>query len=358
VLLLNMFSNRYIYNNMHIAMKFIILVIVLTTIFIVYNLLKTRHSIKKQAEIELRKKEGFATINDMENRDYPISIQPLQSKYSKLYLRDFVIKSSYNSAQFNDTDTDVDAISAVLKRGCRLLDFKVNSDLKVGTIPLTDIFSRVSSQAFTTFSPSPYTPLFIYLRSDSETTINTSTLNALLIQNFPTTLYKDTDDKAIKVTGSTKLSDIMGKVVIISRIPRGVFTNIKIGDITYGIVESTAANFTGQTDKVLIKGDKISTTIKTFNLVVPDTEQTNIDSSSILNDGYPQFILYKFYEGGSKNLDNYEDIFNDAQSSFVPISYLIRNSTVDTDTIKKQESKIKSAVPSKPAAALGNGWFK
>ena len=345
---------------MHIAMKLIILVIVLTTIFIVYNLLKTRSEIKKQAEIELQKKEGF---DDMNQRDYPLSIQPLQTKYSNLYLREFVIKSSYNSAYFNDTETgvDVDAISAVLKRGCRLLDFKVTSDLTVGTIPLTDIFSKVSSQAFTTFSQSPYSPLFLHLHLHlhlhSDSTIDTKTLNTLLKENFPTTLYKDTNNKAIEVTGSTKLSDIMGKVIVISKIP-SVFTNIEVGSTESGIVESTSSNFKVQPDNILIKGNKISTTINTFSMVVPETGQPNIDSNSIFERGYPQFILYKFYEGGSKNLDNYEDIFNDAQSSLVPISYLIRKSTVDTDAIKKQERKIKSAVPSKPAAPLGNGWFK
>jgi len=345
---------------MHIAMKFIILVIVLTTIFIVYNLLKTRSEIKKQAETELRKKEGFDTMDNMNQRDYPLSIQPLQTKYSNLHLREFVIKSSYNSAYFNDTETgvDVDAISAVLKRGCRLLDFKVTSDLKVGSIQLSTIFSKVSSQAFTTFSQSPYSPLFLHLRSDSGITdTDTNTLNTLLKENFPTTLYKHTSDEAIKVTGSTNLSDIMGKVIVISKIP-SVFTNIEVGRTESGIVESTSSSFKEQPDNVLIKGDKISTTISTFSMVVPETDQTNIDSNSLFEYGYPQFILYKFYEGGSKNLDNYEDIFNDAQSSLVPISYLIIKSTVDTDTIKKQERKIKSAVPSKPAAPLGNGWFK
>ena len=340
---------------MHIAMKLIILVIVLTTIFIVYNLLKTRSEIKKQAEIELQKKEGF---DDMNQRDYPLSIQPLQTKYSNLHLREFVIKSSFNSAHFNEDETSVDAISAVLKRGCRLLDFKVTSDLTVGTIPLTDIFSRVSSQAFTTFSQSPYSPLFLHLHLHSDSTIiNADNLKTLLMNAFPTTLYKDTNNKAIEVTGSTKLSDIMGKVIVISKIP-SVFTNIEVGSTESGIVESTSSNFKEQPDNVLIKGNKISTTINTFSMVVPETGQPNIDSNSIFERGYPQFILYKFYEGGSKNLDNYEDIFNDAQSSLVPISYLIRKSTVDTDAIKKQERKIKSAVPSKPAAPLGNGWFK
>ena len=339
---------------MHIAMKLIILVIVFTTIFIVYNLLKTRSEIKKQAEIELQKKEGFTTVDDMKNRDYPLSIQPLQAKYSNLHLREFVIKSSFNSAYFNENETSVDAISAVLKRGCRLLDFKVTKDLKVGKEILSTIFSKVSSQAFTTFSQSPYSPLFLHLHSDSD--IDTDTLNTLLKENFPTTLYKDTSDAAIEVTGSTKLSDIMGKVIVISKI-QSVFTNIKV-NIDKGITKLTKTEFTGQNrNKILPKGDKLSTTIDTFDMVLPDTDQPNIDSISIFENAYPQFILYKFYEGSSKNLDNYEDIFNDAQSSLVPISYLIIKSTVDTDTIQKQERKIKSAVPSKPAAPLGNGWF-
>ena len=342
---------------MHIAMKFIILVIVLTTIFIVYNLLKTRSAIKKQAETELQKKEGFTTVDDMNQRDYPLSIQPLQPKYSDLHLREFVVKSSYNSAHFNeDGGVDVEAISAVLKRGCRLLDFEVTSDLTtknltVGNIPLSTIFSRVSSQAFTTFSPSPYSPLFLHLRSSSAINVI-----SLLTNAFPTTLYKDTNNKAIEVTGSTKLRDIMGKVIVISS-DNTNFANIEVNKYK-GITKLTETEFTRQNrNKILPKGDELSTTIDTFDMVVPDTDHTNIDSTSIFEHAYPQFILYKFYEGGNKNLDNYEDIFNDAQSSLVTISYLIGKSTVDTDAIKKQERKIKSAVPSKPAAPLGNGWF-
>jgi hypothetical protein len=341
---------------MHIAMKFIILVIVLTTIFIVYNLLKTRSEIKKQAEME-RKKDGFATMDDMENRDYPISIQPLQSKYSNLYLRDFVIKSSYNSANFNEDDTHEDMISAVLKRGCRLLDLQIviddNKVERVGTVELSKIFSRVASLAFTTHSPSPYSPLFLYLRSSSPIDLNTLLMNA-----FPSTLYKDTNNKAIEVTGSTKLIDILGKVIVISSGNTG-FTNILAGPYDYGIRISTEDTFKdGPRDKILIKNDKISTTISKFNMIIPEDDQMNINSNSVFAYGYPQFILYKFYEEGSKNLDNYEDIFNDAQSSLVPISYLIGKSMVNIDAIKKQEDKIKSAIPKKPAAALGNGWFK
>jgi hypothetical protein len=148
----------------------------------------------------------------------------------------------------------------------------------------------------------------------------------------------------------------MGKVIVISS-RKTDFANILV-NIDKGITKLTDTEFTRQNrNKILPKGDELSTTIDTFDMVVPDTGQTNIDSTSIFERGYPQFILYKFYEGGSKNLDSYEDIFNDAQSSLVPISYLIGKSTVDTDVTKKQEGKIKSAIPNKPAAPLGNGWF-
>ena len=346
---------------MHIAMKFIILVIVLTTIFIVYNLLKTRNTIKKQAEIELQKKEGFDTMEKMKQSDYPISIQPLQDKYSNLHLREFVIKSSYNSAHFNETDTDVEAISVVLKRGCRLLDFEVKVDndniMKVGTTTLSTIFSKVASEAFTTTSLSPFSPLFLYLHTTINSPVDADKLNDLLIRNFPNKLYRNTTNKPIQVDGSTILRDIVGRVIVITDgLKYNNIANIRV-DIAGEITKYTDDTLP-VSDKILLKDDGISTTINTLSMVVPDTNQTNIDSNSVFDNGYPQIILYKFYEGGSKNLDNYEDIFNDAQSSLVPISYLIRKSTVDTDAIKKQESKIKSAVPSKPAAPLGNGWFK
>jgi len=113
---------------MHILKKFLILVIVLITIFIIYNLLKTRKAIKIQAELEKNKRsiEGFGEeeISNLKAFDTPISISAIQEKYLDLPLREFIVKSSYNSAISGDY-ANKEAIRVLLERGVRLLDFEI-----------------------------------------------------------------------------------------------------------------------------------------------------------------------------------------------------------------------------------------
>ena len=77
---------------MHPIKKFLILVIVLVAILIIYNLLKSRQIIKINYEKEKKDlKEGFASAS-------AVSIAAIPQSYLQLPIREFIIKSSYNSA--------------------------------------------------------------------------------------------------------------------------------------------------------------------------------------------------------------------------------------------------------------------
>ena len=52
------------------------------------------------------------------------SIQSMENKYAKLPIKDYCIKSSYNSATTGKT-VNKKMIQYVLSRGCRFLDFEV-----------------------------------------------------------------------------------------------------------------------------------------------------------------------------------------------------------------------------------------
>ena len=114
---------------MHPIKKFLILVIVLIAIFIIYNLLKSRQIIKINYEKEKKElKEGFETgSNDASGVQNAsgVSISSIPRKYLRLPIREFIVKSSYNSAINNENIAEKKQIMAVLERGCRLLDFEI-----------------------------------------------------------------------------------------------------------------------------------------------------------------------------------------------------------------------------------------
>ena len=126
---------------MHPFKKVLILVIILSTFFIIYNLLMSRKEIqiqgqKEQNQLQERElKEGFGQgkegfdqgkddeIKNMKNTG-PISITSIPEKYMDLPIREFIVKSSYNSA-LSGQYAGKEPILTVLERGCRLLDFEI-----------------------------------------------------------------------------------------------------------------------------------------------------------------------------------------------------------------------------------------
>jgi hypothetical protein len=384
---------------MHIIKKLLILVIVCITFVIIHNLLKTRAEIKLQAQRELnqRSQEGFgeSEIETMKKSSSPLSIGPVPQKYLDLPLREFMVKSSYNSAISGDY-ANSEAIRVVLKKGCRLLDFEIytvddneyvsysddfqtmdtqNKDSE--RLTLTNALSAVSSSAFTSSAcPSPDDPLFIMLRikgtdqNNGKKDIYKRVAGALKTA-FPSTLYQK-GDKAIQVDGGTLLKDIMKKVIIIFDTDGKMSnydtlctsSNNDCSEI-YNVVNLPAHISGGlevysyddilnkPIDPVFSKRDGLGTTIDRFIMVMPPkNDLVNIPKpSDVVAAGLPQFLLYKFY-ADPNNLEDYENIFNYAKSSFVPMSSVISSSSSDTTTSKKQ--KIAPAVPKAPALPLGS----
>lgn len=381
---------------MHIIKKLLILVIVCVTIVIIHNLLKTRAEIKLQAQRELdqRMREGFgeSEIESMSKSRSPLSIGPIPDKYLDLPLREFMVKSSYNSA-ISGEYANAEAIKVVLKKGCRLLDFEIytvndneyvsySDDFKqMDTInkdnerlTFTDAMSAVSSSAFTnSFCPSPEDPIFILLRIKGNPTKDVYTrIAGVLTTAFPKKLHGD-EGKAIQVNGGTRLRDIMGKVVVIldtdgkmsnydttcnpskpsAKSCSGIYDVVNLpANISGGLLVNSYEDILNKPiAPVFSNRDGYGTTINRFMMVKPknnDPTKTFPKPSDVVNAGLPQFLLYKFY-ADPDNLEDYENIFNYAKSAFVPISTWISNSP-DSQETRKQ----KSAIPKAPALPLGS----
>jgi hypothetical protein len=346
--------------------KLVILVIVLITIFIIYNLLKTRNAIKMQAQIELenhkKSLEGFGEeeIQKMKTRDTPIAIQPIQDKYLDLPIREFIVKSSYNSAISGDYASK-DAIRAVLERGFRLLDFEIytkdggsieyvsyskddqyimdTKNTNDENLSLADALTTVIGYSFTKPSPSQNDPLFIFLRITNNLPETYTRVANLIDHNLKSNQFVG------KVDGSTPLRVLMGKIVIIFD---GIETSLPSDcilanyiNIYAGTTEMYKYDYSSimslQTKIVTPKPNSNATDIDTFTIVTPTIFETiePPNPTDVINNWHPQFLLYKFYMDNT-NLVKYENIFNDAKSSFVPVSTLLAKQNLKN---KKQNTK-------------------
>jgi hypothetical protein len=331
--------------------KFLILVIILLTLFIIYNLLKSRASIKSG------NLEGFATskkdeVKNMKSTSVPIKIKSIPNKYLSLPIREFIVKSSYNSA-ISGQYTGKDAIKAVLERGCRFIDFEIYTrDSKEyvsysgdpeyksmdteNRLALSEAFATVIGYSFSKPSPSPNDPLFVLLRIKNNSAKTYSRISALINYNFKRKLYRG------EVNSGTFLKQLMGKVIIIldrtsspnykNYIPRDLPPRNKLNN--YISMETGTISFPKYTysDLVSIPQKKIMpskkglrTDIDNFMIVSPQ----QIDQikppkpKDTISRWYPQFLLYKFYKP-SEELANYENLFNEFGSSFIPVSKLVK----------------------------------
>ena len=168
---------------MHPIKKLLVLVIVLLTFFIIYNLLKSRQimKIKYASDKEVFKLEGFSDENEKEGTE----IKSIPQKYLSLPIREFIVKSSYNSAINTENLAEKKQIQRVLERGCRLVDFEIYTRENIeyvsysndpqyksmntvndvdNRLPLSEAFNTLIGYAFTEPVPSPNDPLFIVLR--------------------------------------------------------------------------------------------------------------------------------------------------------------------------------------------------
>jgi hypothetical protein len=381
---------------MHILKKIFVLVIVFATIFIIHHLLKTRRAIQQKIE------EGFGEeeINKIKGAKTPISIAPIQDKYLDLPLREFIVKSSYNSAISGDYASK-EMIRFILERGCRLLDFEIYTDSnKIDYVSLSreqdyvmdtlnedadrlsfaDAMGTVNAYSFVNPSPSPDDPLFLSLRlknnlKKDEKRAAYKRIADILKVSFPNRLYQDVAGKALEVNGSTPLREIMGKVVVIFDTENKfsnfdkycsdsknecseIYSVINIpANVAGGLPIYTYEDVTTKSrEPVLQQRDGLGTTIDTFYMVIPpvdDVIQVPSPREVVLS-AFPQFMLYKFHINNT-NLEEYEKIFNTAQTAFVPISSLL--STKNEEDSGEDEDVVRPSLPKKSAGPLSFKLF-
>jgi hypothetical protein len=342
--------------------KILILIILVIFSYILFHLLK------KRRQIFITNTEGLTLITSPASEVakmtsiIPTGIMSVLPNNSKLKLREYCVKSSYNSA-LSGQYISVQAIKYVLSRGCRLLDFEVflidNAPCVAysidptfvtitshNSITLNNALQTVITNAFSAPSPNSSDPIFVQLRIKSTNPLIYNMVG-MAIQNYlADRLYIG------KVDGTTIFSDLLGKIVLIidksvapdyakiSNYPNcdntvndnkpgcyniSNFMNMESGT---GVLRMyTYANLLNQaiTPPIILDTEKSDTDISLLRIVQPDyttPEANNPNSNEFIQNYGVQFVTFRFYISDSP-LTNYEAFFSANKSAFVPYSNAI-----------------------------------
>uniref|UniRef100_A0A6C0B6E3 Phosphatidylinositol-specific phospholipase C X domain-containing protein n=1 Tax=viral metagenome TaxID=1070528 RepID=A0A6C0B6E3_9ZZZZ len=292
----------------------------------------------------------------------PLSIKGgIPEKYVDLPIREFIVKSSYNSA-ISGLYASTDALKLTLERGCRFIDFEIFSrndveyvsysgdpeyktmgteNVSKNRLKLTDALNTAAGSAFSSPTPSTNDPLFILLRIKDNTSPIYKRIAKHINTAFSERLFKGT------FNSGTPIGELQGRVVILLDTLSAPKWNeydkcdSKPNQCLDKVVhlEAGTTNFPLYAYADLLTLPKVIVNRNTKNL------KTNINSFMIveppqfdaikppkpadaLNDWHPQFLVYKFYNPGTNELTEYEALFNKYECAFVPMSVYIADANL------------------------------
>jgi hypothetical protein len=344
---------------MHIVKKLMILVIVVASFAIIYQLMRENTMMRNQKETfesEIQK-ESTGLLENAKIQGLELTVKPLSEKSKQLDfpLREFMIKSSYNSAIIEKTASR-EAIEFVLGRGCRLLDFEIYTrddkeyvsdsndaeyrNLQTGlTLTFEQAMTAIAANAFSPPSPAPTDPLFIHLRIKNHSNAAYKRMSKIIGDVFGNKLYNES------VNGSIPIGKLIGKVVIImdamsapdyykySKCSETELDCIPLTDmvkLVSGTVDLPKYSFTHYFDLaqqfISVDFNTDRTDVKTFLMATPPEiggDQVSFPNKAALLRLPVQMLLVPFYRQ-NEDLKNYEEIFNECGSSFCALGPVFR----------------------------------
>ena len=292
----------------------------------------------------------------------PMSIKGgIPETYLDLPIREFIVKSSYNSA-ISGLYASKEALKLTLERGCRFIDFEIFSrnekeyvsysgdpeyktmgteNVSKNRLKLVDALNHLAGSAFSSPTPSTNDPLFILLRIKD----NTAPIYKRIAKNINIALK----DRLFNGTfnSGTKLRKLQGRVVVffdtISAPKWNEYDKCDsnpdecLDKVIH--LEAGTTNFPIYAYADLLSLPEVIVNRNTTDLI------TDIDSFMIvqppqfdaikapkpvstINKWHPQFMAYKFYQPDSDELKKYEAIFNKYSCAFVPMSVFIADSNM------------------------------
>jgi len=258
-------------------------------------------------------------------------------------LRNFCIKSSFNSA-YTGGYMNLDMIKNVLQRGCRFLDFQVfikdntaivaySQDDYIDAftsnppaLSLGGVFSTINMNAFNENSPNPNDPLFIQIRILSNLPAAKSIVAQTIASAFSANLYADpATGYAIPIDLNVQMNQLQGKVVIVTD-QNAVTADGNLSKYV-NLITGTANVRTYTANQLTYQPiNPPDPYVYNFKIVLPNLGYffgiSNSDATYLIKKYGAQVVAQAFYSQ-DLNLTNYEAIFNEYRSAFIPISSFV-----------------------------------
>jgi len=261
--------------------------------------------------------------------DFPNRSQTLTTRETGP-ISNYYIKSAYNCCSLGNYSNDyvgTCVLSTILKQGVRFLDFEIYSinDLPVvatstnkshneketyNSLPFEQVLYLLADQAFTgDVAPNPNDPLFLHLRIRSSNIKMFTALNRMLVSIK--TVYSG------QVSNATKLSELMGKTIIIvnnknkAYIDQGLAHNMVSGTTTFNMYNYDNIRTLSTIELAEMKKPKKMT------MILPSrtsSDPDNIDFAKLIDMNCN--IIAMRYQKNDQQLANYNSIF--AESAFIP----------------------------------------
>jgi len=280
-----------------------------------------------------------------------LSIETADTSITNLPLREFCVKSSFNSA-CTGSYMNVLAVTYVLSRGCRFLDFEVyliNDVLCVGvstnpltgsqnitssnTIPLDTALRQVIASGFSAPSPNANDPIFVRIRLQ---VAGTDTVTSGVYKKASMVIQTTLGNRLYSglVTSDTLLSSLMSTVVLVwdKTSSPGYITEPALTALVN--IESGGDSMRTFTNKSIstqslspphIHDDNLTSDVVLIRSVSPDnTERTTINpiNTSLISEHGVQYVCNRFYITDA-NLTSYEKFFKYNRYAFIPFSQAI-----------------------------------
>jgi hypothetical protein len=314
--------------------KIIILIVLIFFGLLIIKLMNKRAKLLHETFEVFATKEGEMSKFNI-NKELPQNTVGTITNFSSqnnLSLKEYCIMSSRNTAK-TGSYMNTEMIKYVLSRGCRLLDFEIYEFDDVpyvaystdgnsryietkNKILLDDALKTVAQYGFAAPSPNPNDPLFIQLR------IRINKITDKMYQIIGTTVRDNLGQRLMsgKVSGQTPIFNLREKIIII------LDRENQTPHITPNIVGNSNELPTDYYDNVLaltpkppiINADNLRTNIQQLTMTFA-SEGNPQQLNTIITKHARQFICYNFSEDTSE----YETIFNDNGSAFVPFSQMI-----------------------------------
>jgi hypothetical protein len=333
----------------------LIIIIAIILVYILYRIIsKQQKNLSPPTppyddETTVSKESELTAIENISNGSGISSLNIIQGM--PLYLRDYCIKSSSNSA-YSGGYMNLNAIKYVLSRGCRFLDFEVyykdgfpviahsttNYDPSYSSftskglpVSLGGVFSTILLYGFNDNSPNPSDPLFVHLRiksnvNDVYQAIATSASSILKNRLFMG-----------NVGPETPISTLREQIVlIVDRNTSPNYANYPTclpGQANCYNLKNVINMESGANDvRVYRENDLLNQSINPpdpsvymMRIVLPQVGifgTRNCDSMYLVKNYGAQMIAEAFYINDAR-LAVYEDMFRTYKTAFVPMQFAI-----------------------------------